>query len=257
MRFRAIRKGRRSAWRSRFQKGDGVGGGRVSGKEIPTKMLAICAGIAMVRADSGGRAAGAPLAFSRGTVLVKVIASQIRKGNVVEVDGQLYVILSAENFHPGKGTPTTQIDMRRISDGVKTQQRYKTTEQLERAFVEDHDYNYLYEDGDGFHFMNPESFEQLQISKDIIGEQAPYLQENMTIRVSLHEGNPIAVELPQRVTLEVVETEPTMKGQTASSSYKPAVLSNGVRTLVPGHIVPGTRIVVMTADGSYAERAKD
>jgi elongation factor P len=210
-----------------------------------------------VRADSGGRAAGAPLAFSGGTVLVKVIASQIRKGNVVEVDGQLYVILSAENFHPGKGTPTTQIDMRRISDGVKVSQRYKTTEQLERAFVEDHDYNFLYQDGDGFHFMNPENFEQLQVPKDIIGDQAPYLQENMTVRVSLHEGIPIAIELPQRVTLEVVETEPTMKGQTASSSYKPAVLSNGVRTLVPGHIVLGTRIVVMTADGSYAERAKD
>jgi len=188
---------------------------------------------------------------------MKVIASQIRKGNVVEVDGQLYAVLSAENFHPGKGTPTTQIDMRRISDGIKVSQRYKTTEQLERAFVEDVDYQYLYEDGEGFTFMNGESFEQVTVPKDIVGDQAPYLQESMTVRLSMHEGNPIAIELPQRVTLEVVETEPTMKGQTASSSYKPAVLSNGVRTLVPGHIVPGTRIVVMTADGSYAERAKD
>lgn len=188
---------------------------------------------------------------------MKVIASQVRKGNVVEVEGQLYAVLSAENFHPGKGTPTTQIDMRRISDGIKVSQRYKTTEQLERAFVEDHDYQYLYEDGDGFTFMNGETFEQVHVPKDIVGDYAPYLQENMTVRLSMHEGNPIAIELPQRVTLEVVETEPTMKGQTASSSYKPALLSNGVRTLVPGHIVPGTRIVVMTADGSYAERAKD
>ncbi|HZP19572.1 MAG TPA: elongation factor P [Bauldia sp.] len=188
---------------------------------------------------------------------MKVIASQLRKGNVVEIDGQLFVVLSAENFHPGKGTPTTQVDMRRISDGVKTQQRYKTTEQVERAFVEDHDYNYLYEDANGFTFMNGETFDQVTVPKDIVGDMAPYLQENMTVKLSLHEGNPIAIELPQRVTLEVVETEPTMKGQTASSSYKPAVLSNGVRTLVPGHIVPGTRIVVMTADGSYAERAKD
>ena len=188
---------------------------------------------------------------------MKVIASQIRKGNVVEVDGQLYVVLSAENFHPGKGTPTTQIDMRKISDGVKTSQRYKTTEQIERAFVEDHDYQYLYQDGDGYTFMNGENFEQVAVSKDIVGDYAPYLQENMTVRLSMHEGVPIAIELPQRVTLEVVETEPTMKGQTASSSYKPALLSNGVRTLVPGHIVPGTRIIVMTADGSYAERAKD
>ena len=188
---------------------------------------------------------------------MKVIASQIRKGNVVEVDGQLYAVLSSENFHPGKGTPTTQIDMRRISDGIKVSQRYKTTEQLERAFVEDHDYQYLYEDGDGFTFMNGENFEQVTVPKDVVGDYAPYLQENMTVRLSIYNGIPIAIELPQRVTLEVVETEPTMKGQTASSSYKPAVLSNGVRTLVPGHIVPGTRIVVMTADGSYPERAKD
>ncbi|HMN84532.1 MAG TPA: elongation factor P [Bauldia sp.] len=188
---------------------------------------------------------------------MKVIASQIRKGNVVDVDGHLYVILSAENFHPGKGTPTTQIDMRRISDGVKVSQRYKTTEQLERAFVEDHDFQYLYQDGEGFHFMNGESFEQVAVSTDIVGDYAPYLQENMTVRLSLHDGLPIAIELPQRVTLEVVETEPTVKGQTASSSYKPAILSNGVRTMVPPHISPGTRIVVMTEDGSYAERAKD
>lgn len=188
---------------------------------------------------------------------MKVIASQIRKGNVVEVDGQLYAVLSSENFHPGKGTPTTQIDMRRISDGIKTTQRYKTTEQVERAFVEDHDYQYLYADGEGFTFMNGENFEQVTVPKDVVGDYAPYLQENMTVRLSMYEGVPIAIELPQRVTLEVVETEPTMRGQTASSSYKPAVLSNGVRTLVPGHIVPGTRIVVMTADGSYSERAKD
>jgi elongation factor P len=190
-------------------------------------------------------------------VPLKVIASQIRKGNVVDLDGQLYIVLSAENFHPGKGTPTTEIDMRRISDGIKTAQRYKTTEQVERAFVEDHDYQYLYKDGDGYTFMNGETFDQVNVPADIMGDMAPYLQENMTVKLSMHEGVPIAIELPQRVTLEVVETEPTMKGQTASSSYKPAILSNGVRTLVPGHIVPGTRIIVMTQDGSYAERAKD
>ena len=188
---------------------------------------------------------------------MKVIASQVRKGNVIDFGGQLYVVLTAENFHPGKGTPTTQIDMRRISDGVKVSQRYKTTEQVERAFVEDQDFQYLYQDGDGFTFMNGETFEQVHVPKDIVGDMAAYLQENMSVRLSLHEGVPIAIELPQRVTLEVVETEPAMKGQTASSSYKPAVLSNGVRTTVPPHIAPGTRIVVMTADGSYVERAKD
>jgi elongation factor P len=188
---------------------------------------------------------------------VKVIASSLRKGNIVEIDGKLGVIVTTENIHPGKGTPVTQMDVRRIADGVKLSLRFKTTEQVERAFVEDHDYQYLFQDGDGFTFMNGETFDQVQVPKDIVGDMAPYLQENMTVKLSMYEGAAIAIELPQRVTLEVVETEPTMKGQTASSSYKPALLSNGVRTLVPGHIVPGTRIVVMTEDGSYSERAKD
>ncbi len=190
--------------------------------------------------------------------MARVIASNVRKGNILEVEGKLYAVLSAESFFPGKGTPTTQIDMRRISDGVKTSQRYRTTEQVERAFVEDIDHTYLYQDGDeGFVFMNPENFEQITVPQDVIGDLALYLQESMVVRLSVFDGKPVAIELPQRVTLEVTETEPTTKGQTASSSYKPAILSNGVRTLVPPHIGPGTRIVVMTADGSYAERAKD
>jgi elongation factor P len=192
-----------------------------------------------------------------GKASVKVIASSIRKGNILEVEGKLYVVLTAENIHPGKGTPVSQIEMRRISDGVKTSERYKTTDQVERAFVEDRDYNYLYQDGDGFHFMNNETYDQIQVSKDIIGDYAPYLQENMTVKLSMHDANPVAITLPQRVTLEVTETEPVTKGQTASSSYKPAILSNGVRTSVPPHVGAGTRIVVMTEDGSYVERAKD
>lgn len=188
---------------------------------------------------------------------MKVQASSLRSGNVVEVDGKLYAVLRAENIHPGKGTPVTQLDMRRISDGVKVSERYRTTEQVERAFIEDQDYQYLYQDGDGYTFMNGESFEQVTVPGDVIGDQAVYLAENMTVRLSLHQGVPVAIELPQRVVLEVTDTEPTVKGQTASSSYKPAVLSNGVRTSVPPHVGPGTRIVVMTADGSYVERAKD
>jgi elongation factor P len=188
---------------------------------------------------------------------VKVIASSVRKGNILDLDGQLYVVLKSENFHPGKGTPTTSIDMRRISDGVKTMQRYKTTDQVERAHVEDHKYSYLYQDGDGFHFMNQDNYEQVQVPEDVIGDQAVYLQEGMEVMLSVHEGNPVAIELPQKVTLEVLETEPVVKGQTASGSFKPAKLSNGVRTMVPTHIVAGTRVVVSTTDGAYSERAKD
>lgn len=188
---------------------------------------------------------------------VKVIASSLRKGNIVDLDGRLYVILTAENIHPGKGTPVTQLDMRRLSDGVKSSQRYKTTDQVERAHVEDREFQYLYHDGDGHHFMNMENYDQITVPEDVIGEQSAYLQPEMKVRLSVHEGNAVGIELPQRVTLEVTETEPTTKGQTASSSYKPAVLSNGLRTTVPPHIVAGTRIVVSTADGSYVERAKD
>jgi elongation factor P len=147
--------------------------------------------------------------------------------------------------------------MRRISDGVKISERYKTTDQVERATIEDRNYNFLYEDGDGFHFMNAETYDQVQVPKDVIGSSAPYLQENMTVKLSMHDVVPVAITLPQRVTLEVTETEPVTKGQTASSSYKPAILSNGVRSAVPPHVGVGTRIVVLTEDGSYVERAKD
>jgi elongation factor P len=188
---------------------------------------------------------------------VKVIASSLRKGNMVDIGGKLYVILSAENIHPGKGTPVTQLDMRRISDGVKVSERYRTTEQVERAYVEDREYQFLYRDADGYHFMNSETYDQVTVPEGIIGGQLAYLAEGTKVMLSVHEGVPVAIELPQRAVLEVVETEPTVRGQTASSSYKPAVLSNGVRTMVPPHITAGTRIVVMTADGSYVERAKD
>lgn len=189
--------------------------------------------------------------------MVKVIASEVRKGNVLEIDGDLCTVLKSESIRPGKGTPTTHIDMRRISDGVKVSERYRTTEQVERAHVEDREHTFLYADGEGFHFMNPETYDQIAVSEDVVGDAAPYLQEGMTVSLSVHEGVGIALVLPQRATFEVVETEPVTKGQTASSSYKPALLSNGVKTAVPPHISTGTRIVVMTADGSYVERAKD
>jgi len=188
---------------------------------------------------------------------VKIIASSVRKGNVLEVDGKLYVVLSAESFFPGKGTPTTQIDMRRISDGVKTTARYRTTEQVERATVEEREHQFLYQDGDGFHFMNMENYDQVTLPADLIGDQAAYLEAEMKVTLSVHEGVPVSISLPQKAILEVVETEPSIKSQTAASSYKPAILSNGVRTMVPTHITVGTRVIVQTADGSYVERAKD
>ncbi len=144
--------------------------------------------------------------------MVKVIASSVRKGNVLDIDGKLCVVMKAENIHPGKGTPVTHLDMRRISDGVKITERYRTTEQVERAYLEEKTYNYLFEDDTGYTFMEPETYEQVTVPKDMIGDQALYLQENMAVTVNTHEGVPISVELPPRVTLEITETEPYHEG---------------------------------------------
>ena len=187
--------------------------------------------------------------------MVKIIASSVRKGNVLDVDGKLYVVLTAQNFHPGKGTPVTQVDMRRISDGVKVSERYRTTEQVERAFVEDREHNFLYEDADGYHFMNPETYDQLTMSVEDIGDLKAYLQEGMTVVLSVHEGVAIAIDLPRHVTLEIMETEPVVKGQTASSSYKPAIANNGVRIMIPPYMSAGEKIVVDTTTGEYVRRA--
>ncbi|HWA18649.1 MAG TPA: elongation factor P [Devosia sp.] len=189
--------------------------------------------------------------------MVKVIASSLRKGQVVEQDGRLYVVLTAENIHPGKGASVTQVDMRRIGDGVKVSERWRTTEMVEKADVDEREYQFLYNDAEGYHFMEPTTYEQIAVREDVIGDQKAFLQDGMKVFMKTFEGNALSLELPQRVTLEIAETEPVVKGQTASSSFKTAILSNGVKTMVPPHIGVGTRVVVMTEDGSYVERAKD
>lgn len=189
--------------------------------------------------------------------MAKVIASSIRKGNVLEIGGKLCTVLKADNIHPGKGTPVTHLEMRRIADGVKITERYRTTEQVERAYMEERNFEFIYEDDDGYNFMDPASFEQLSVPKDIIGDQAVYLQEQMKVVLMLHDSVPVSIELPQRITVEIVEADPVVKGQTASSSYKPALANNGLRVMVPPHIAAGTRVVILTDDGSYVERAKD
>jgi len=188
---------------------------------------------------------------------VKVIASSLRKGNVVELDGKLYAVLKAENFHPGKGTPTTSVDMRRISDGVKVAERWRTTEMVEKATVDEREYDFLYADGEGFHFMEPATYEQIAVHPDVVGEDSVFLSDGIKVYLRTFEGAAIAMELPMRVTLEVAETEPVVKGQTASSSYKPAICTNGLRVMVPPHIGPGTRIVINTEDRAYQGRAQD
>jgi elongation factor P len=146
--------------------------------------------------------------------------------------------------------------MRNVKTGAKKDQRWRTADTVERLTTEDKEFTYSYEDGENLVLMDPETFEQTLVPKDILGERLPYLQENMTVNVKLIEGEPVSMDLPETVTLEIVEADPVVKGQTASSSYKPAVLSNGVKVMVPPFITAGEKIVVKTADGTYYERAK-
>ena len=188
---------------------------------------------------------------------MKQQANLIRAGQVIEHDGRRWTVLKQQIITPGKGGAFIQVEMRDLKTGNKTNERWRTADSVERLMTEDKDYTYSYMDGDNVVLMDPETFEQLILAKDIFGDQFAFLQDNMTLNVKLVEGDPVGVELPPHVTLEITEADPVVKGQTASSSYKPAVLSNGVKTLVPPFIEAGERIVVRTEDASYVERAKD
>ncbi|WP_281641439.1 elongation factor P, partial [Acetobacter orientalis] len=172
-------------------------------------------------------------------------------------DGRRWTVLKQQIITPGKGGAFIQVEMRDLKTGNKTNERWRTADSVERLMTEDKEYLYSYADGESLVLMDPETFEQRTIPVDLLGDQAPFLQDNMTINLHLVEGDPVGVDLPAHVTLEVVEADPVVKGQTASSSYKPAKLSNGVKTMVPPFVESGERIVVKTEDGSYVERAKD
>lgn len=188
---------------------------------------------------------------------MKVNANQMRPGNVLEHNGKLWVILKTTIVQPGKGGAFIQLEMRDVRTGTKTTERFRTQETVERARLDEHEMQYLFAEGNNFTFMDKENFEQITIPRDIIGDPAVFLQEGMNVNVQSHEGSPLAVELPATVVLEVVEADPVVKGQTASSSYKPARVENGERVMVPPHIETGQRIVVNTSDGTYLERSKD
>lgn len=188
---------------------------------------------------------------------MKINAIEIRKGNVLEYEGKLCLVTKTELIQPGKGNAVIQVEMKDVRTGNKTQNRWRTQETVERARLDEVEMQFLFADGDGYTFMDTESFEQYTLTADEIGGPAVFLQEGMICQVTLHEGTPLGATLPQTVTLEIVEAEPVVKGQTASSSYKPAILENGAKVMVPPHIQTGTRVVVRTEDGTYMERAKD
>ncbi|MAZ75806.1 MAG: elongation factor P [Micavibrio sp.] len=188
---------------------------------------------------------------------MKVNAITLRKGNVMEYNGKLMVVSNYEIIQPGKGNAVIQVELRDIRTGNKDNVRFRTQETVEKLRLDQEEYQYLFADDDGCTFMSLETYEQVAVSKDIIGDAAVFLQDGMTVTIESYEGEPLSIQLPDHVTLEVVEAEPVIKGQTATTSYKPAIMDNGARIMVPPHIDVGTRVIVRTEDSSYMERAKD
>ena len=188
---------------------------------------------------------------------MKIDGNAIRPGNVIEHQNRLWRAVKIQHTQPGKGGAYLQVELKDIRDGTKLNERFRSSESVERVRLDEKEYQYLFSDGEEHTFMDQETYDQVTFHTDMIGEPAVFLQDGMIVTVQSYEGEPISVSLPDSVVMEVVEADAVVKGQTASSSYKPAKLENGERVLVPPHIEAGTRIVVNTSDGTYMERAKD
>jgi elongation factor P len=186
---------------------------------------------------------------------MKINGNEIRPGNVIQHQDSLWVAVKANAVKPGKGPAYNQVELKNLIDGRKLNERFRSSETVERVRLEQKDYVYLYEEGDLLVFMDQESYEQINIAKDLLGERVAFLQDGMAVAVESHKGRPIAVQLPEHVVLEITETEPTVKGQTAASSYKPALVENGLRIMVPPHMSAGQKIIVNTETMEYVKRA--
>jgi elongation factor P len=187
---------------------------------------------------------------------MKISGNEISPGAVIEHDGSLWVAVKTQAVKPGKGGAYNQVELKNLFDGRKLNERFRSAEAVESIELDFKPYTFLFEAGEMLTFMDQESFEQIEIPKDFVGERAAFLQDGMEVKVESYEGKPISVKLPTNVTVTVVEADPVVKGQTAASSYKPAKLENGLRVMVPPFIETGTKIVVSTDDSSYLRRAE-
>lgn len=187
---------------------------------------------------------------------MKISANELRIGMLIELNGKLWTACKLQHVKPGKGGAFVQAELKEIQNGTKLNERFRSDESLERASLDEEEYQLLFRDGDVFTFMNASTFEQIQVNKDVIGDAVRFLQDNMMVTITFHDDKIISVMLPATVVMEIVEADPVVKGQTATASYKSAILENGERVLVPPHIDAGTKIVVNTSDGSYVEKAK-
>jgi len=188
-------------------------------------------------------------------IMAKISGSEIRPGSVVEHDGGLWVAVKTNTVKPGKGGAYNQVELKNLINGTKLNERFRSAETVEQVDLEYKDFSFLYEQGEALVFMDTESYEQLELQKDFVGERAAFLQDGMMVTVRLYGERPIGVSLPDQVVLTITEADPVVKGQTAASSYKPAVLENGIRVLVPPFIAAGERILVDTNEITYLRRA--
>ncbi len=186
---------------------------------------------------------------------MKINGNEIRPGNVLQHKDGLWVAVKTNHVKPGKGGAYAQVELKNLIEGTKLNERFRSSETVERIRLEQKDYQFLFADGDSLTFMDTENYEQIELSTEFVGERAAFLQDGMEVKVESFEGRSIGISLPEHVTLEITETEPTIKGQTASSSYKPAMLENGVRVMVPPFVSPGERVVVDTNEVTYVRRA--
>jgi elongation factor P len=197
----------------------------------------------------------APIWKFTGTVPMKINGNEIRPGNVIEHNSSLWVAVKTNAVKPGKGGAFNQVELKNLIDGTKLNERFRASETVEKVRLEQKDYQYLYEQGDMLVFMDNETYEQLELPQDFVGDRAKFLQDGMTVTVELYQEKPIGVSLPDQVTLKITEADPVVKGQTAASSYKPAIMENGVRVMVPPFIEAGESILVDTNEITYIRRA--
>ncbi len=186
---------------------------------------------------------------------MKINGNEIRPGNVIQHNGSLWAVAKLQHVKPGKGGAFAQVELKNLINGSKLNERFRSSETVERVRLEQYDYQFLYESDGMLVFMNTQSYEQIELQSDFVGERAAFLQDGMMVVVESHENQPIGVRLPDHVTLAVNETEPVVKGQTAASSNKPAMLENGVRIMVPPFVEAGDKIVVDTNEVTYIKRA--
>jgi elongation factor P len=185
----------------------------------------------------------------------KINGNEIRPGNVLEHQGHLWAAVKVDHVKPGKGGAFAQVEMRNLRNGSKLNERFRSADKVERVRLEQKDQQFLYETDGNLVFMDTETFEQIELPAEILGERRPFLQDGMMVQIEYHEAEALSASLPQKVTCTIVETEPVVKGQTAANSFKPAVLDNGMRVMVPPFVGEGEAIVVNTETMEYAERA--